>query len=179
MDACGAAGRGQRGPHLDRERVGLGGARVRECGDDHVADGRRALLDAAHNPAGARALAAWLARTAAGARPPLVFAAAADKDVAGMIGVLAPVVGDIVVTAFTDPRALEADALAVEVRRALAGDAGPRTVHVAATPADALDTAWRLSRDIVVAGSIFLLGEAYPLLGRPEPFARDRVEPQS
>ncbi|MFI5077493.1 MAG: hypothetical protein ACHQRO_09135, partial [Vicinamibacteria bacterium] len=43
-------------------------------------------------------------------------------------------------------------------------------VHVAATTAAALETAWRLSRDIVVAGSIFLLGEAYPLLGRPDPF---------
>ena len=97
-----------------------------------------------------------------------------------MIRALAPAVGDIVVTAFAGGRATAADALAIQVRAALA-DAGGRVerVHVAATTAAALETAWRLSRDIVVAGSIFLLGEAYPLLGRPDPFQPDRVEPGS
>jgi hypothetical protein len=65
------------------------------------------------------------------------------------------------------------------VRRALATAHGTRTVYVTATPAEALDTAWRLSRDIVVAGSIFLLGEVHPLLGRPDPFQPDRFEPES
>ena len=162
------------GIHVDRVAVETGLADARWPGRlDRVVlpDGRRALLDAAHNPAGARALAGWLSRTTPGARPPLVFAAAADKDVAGMIGALAPVVGDIVVTAFADPRASDANALAVQVRQALGDGIGTRTVHEAATPAEALETAWRLSRDIVVAGSIFLLGEVHPLLGRPDPFA--------
>ena len=94
-----------------------------------------------------------------------------------MIRALAPAVGDIVVTAFADARAIGADALAVQVRAALA-EAGGRVerVHVAATTAAALETAWRLSRDIVVAGSIFLLGEAYPLIGRPDPFEAGRFE---
>ena len=91
-----------------------------------------------------------------------------------MIRALAPAVGDIVVTAFADARATAADALAIQVRAALAGAGGRvERVHVAATTAAALETAWRLSRDIVVAGSIFLLGEAYPLLGRPDPFQPD------
>jgi len=161
------------GIHVDRAAVETGLAEARWPGRlDRVvlADGRRALLDAAHNPAGARALAAWLSRTTPGARPPLVFAAAADKDVAGMIAALAPVVGDIVVTAFSDPRAADAEALAAQVRQALGDGTDARTVHVTVTPADALATAWRLSRDIVVAGSIFLLGEVHPLLGRPDPF---------
>ena len=91
-----------------------------------------------------------------------------------MIAALAPVVGDIVVTAFADRRATDAEGLAVQVRAALGetgADAG--RVHVAATPAAALDAAWRQSRDVVVAGSIFLLGEVYPLLGRPDPFAAE------
>jgi dihydrofolate synthase/folylpolyglutamate synthase len=165
------------GIHVDRHAVetGLGDARWPGRLERVVlADGRRALLDAAHNAAGARALAAWLARTTPAA-PPLVFAAARDKDVAGMIRALAPAVGDIVVTAFADARAIAADALAVQVRAALAEDAlaergRVERVHVAATTAAALETAWRISRDIVVAGSIFLLGEAYPLIGRPDPF---------
>ena len=44
-------------------------------------DGRELLLDAAHNPAGAAALASYLDERRRG-RPPLVFAAMRDKDVA-------------------------------------------------------------------------------------------------
>ena len=165
------------GIHVDRRAVetGLAGAHWPGRLDRVVlGDGRRALLDAAHNPAGARALAAWLGRTTPAAPPPLVFALAGDKDVGAMMRALAPAVGDVVVTAFADPRAVPAEALAVQVRAAFAecaGEAGRvERVHVAATTAAALETAWGLSRDIVVAGSIFLLGEAYPLLGRSDPF---------
>jgi dihydrofolate synthase/folylpolyglutamate synthase len=165
------------GLHVDRRAVEAGLAEARWPGRlDRVAlpDGRRALLDAAHNVAGARALATWLGRTAAGARPTLVFAVAQDKDVVGMIGALAPVVGDIVVTAFADARATAPEVLGAQVRAAL-GETGATAgrVHVAASPSAALDVALRLSRDAVIAGSIFLLGEVYPLLGRPDPF---RVE---
>jgi dihydrofolate synthase / folylpolyglutamate synthase len=134
--------------------------------------GRTALLDAAHNAAGARALAAQLGRAADGARPTLVFAAARDKDVDAMVRALAPAVGDIVVTAFADARAAEPAALATRVRAALSppDDTGTR-VHVAPDVASALDAAFARGPHIVVAGSIFLLGEAYPALGRPDPFA--------
>ena len=115
------------GIHVDRRAVETGLGDARWPGRlDRVAlpDGRRALLDAAHN-AGGRAGAGRLARRAPRRPPPpLVFAAASDKDVAGMIRALAPVVGDIVVTAFADPRAIAADALAVQVRAALAEGAG-------------------------------------------------------
>jgi len=162
------------GLHVDRRAIETGLAESRWPGRlDRVTlpDGRRALLDAAHNASGARALATWLGRTSPGLRPPLIFAAAQDKDVAGMIRALAPVVGDIVVTVFDDARATAAEALGAQVRAAL-GETGATIgrVHVAASPAAALDVAWRLSRDVVVAGSIFLLGEVYPLLGRPDPF---------
>jgi dihydrofolate synthase / folylpolyglutamate synthase len=172
------------GIHVGRGAVETGLADARWPGRLErleLGDGRRALLDAAHNPAGARALAAWLLRGTAATPPPtLVFAAAGDKQVDGMIRALAPAVGDIVVTAFADARATPADALAVRVRAVLAetGGRGERVV-VAPTTAAALETAWRLSRDIVVAGSIFLLGEAYPLLGRPDPFQRDPLQPEA
>jgi len=171
------------GIHVDRRAVETGLGQAHWPGRlDRVslADGRRALLDAAHNAGGARALASWLSRGGPGltpdARPPLVFAAAKDKDVTGMIRALAPVVGDIIVTAFADRRSADAAALAVEIRAALGESAGSGRVHVAATPALALDAAWQRSRDIVVAGSIFLLGEIYPLLGRPDPFQPDRPD---
>jgi dihydrofolate synthase/folylpolyglutamate synthase len=161
------------GIHVDRRAVETGLADARWPGRLDRVDaggGRSAVLDAAHNPAGARALAAFLGRAAA-PRPPLVFAAAQDKDVDGMVRALAPAVGPIVVTAFDDARATPAEELATHVRRALGPDAPADRVIVAATTAAALDAAWQLGDRIVIAGSIFLLGEAYPLLGRPDPFA--------
>jgi dihydrofolate synthase/folylpolyglutamate synthase len=162
------------GLHVDRGAVETGLAEARWPGRlDTVtlADGREALLDAAHNAAGARALAAFLARTAAGAPRPLVVAAANDKDVEAMMRALAPAVGPIVATAFGDPRAIAADVLADRLRTALADrPGGGQPIHAAATPAAALEIAWQLGPRIVVAGSIFLLGEVYPLLGRPDPF---------
>ena len=163
------------GLRVDRRAVETGLAEAQWPGRlDRIAlaDGRRAVLDAAHNLGGARALAAWLVRTTSGARPPLIFAAAQDKDVAGMIRALAPAVGDIVVTTFADARATAAASLGAQVRTVL-GEIGADTgrVHVAGSPGEALEIAWRRSPDVVVAGSIFLLGEVYPLLGRPDPFA--------
>ena len=57
-----------------------------------LADGREVLLDAAHNPAGAAALASYLRELEPG-RLPLVFAGMRDKDVDGMLRALLPVVG--------------------------------------------------------------------------------------
>jgi dihydrofolate synthase/folylpolyglutamate synthase len=161
------------GIRVDRPAVETGLAEARWPGRLDRVDaggGRSALLDAAHNPAGARALAAFLRRTA-DRPPPLVFAASRDKDSAGMIRALAPAVGPIVVTAFADTRAMPAAELATHVRQALGPDAPADRVAVAATPEAALDAAWRLADRIVVAGSIFLLGDVYPRLGRPDPFA--------
>ena len=117
-------------------------------------DGRQALLDAAHNPQGASRLAAYL-RDSPFAGAPLVFAAMRDKDVDGMLRELAPEVGAIVFTRTSSTRSAEPAELAARLR-ALA----PRhAADEAASPADALATAWRISPRIVVAGSIFLLSD--------------------
>ncbi|MEZ5287702.1 MAG: Mur ligase family protein [Vicinamibacterales bacterium] len=75
----------------------------------------RVLIDAAHNPAGAAALASYLVD--AGVAPlPLVLAMMADKDVSGMIAPLAPVASRIVASEAVSPRALPAGALASRLR---------------------------------------------------------------
>jgi dihydrofolate synthase/folylpolyglutamate synthase len=124
-------------------------------------DGREAILDAAHNPAGAAALASYL-KTLSGDRPPLVFAVMRDKDIEGMLRELVPAIGALVVTRASTRRAAEPDALA-ERARAL----WP-SLHIAAipSPSAALDAAWRISPRIVVAGSIFLLGDVLRDLDR-------------
>jgi dihydrofolate synthase/folylpolyglutamate synthase len=117
-------------------------------------DGREALLDAAHNPAGAAALASYLDGEG-GAQRPLVFAAMRDKDVGGMFAALLPSVSHLVITRATNPRSADPTALAELAH--LSAPELPITIEPSLD--EALAIAWRLSPRIVVAGSIFLLGD--------------------
>ena len=73
------------------------------------------LIDAAHNPAGAQALASYLRDT--GSPPlPIVFAAMADKDLHKMIAALAPVASSFIATTVPHARARTAEQLAAEIR---------------------------------------------------------------
>jgi dihydrofolate synthase/folylpolyglutamate synthase len=120
----------------------------------HFPNGREMILDAAHNPAGAAALASYLA-TLAGERRPLVFAAMRDKDTDGMLRALIPHIGALVLTRASTARAAEPDALAARARTL----APSLPIVIQPSPHGALDAAWGLSPRIVVAGSIFLLGD--------------------
>jgi dihydrofolate synthase/folylpolyglutamate synthase len=115
------------------------------------------LLDAAHNPAGARALADYL-REAGWHEATLVFAAMADKDARGMLAALMPDVGRIICTTAPTPRSAGASELA-QIARAL--EPG-REVDSIENPAEALARACAMSRRVVAAGSLFLIG---PLRG--------------
>jgi dihydrofolate synthase / folylpolyglutamate synthase len=123
-----------------------------------IAEGREILFDAAHNPAGAAALASYL-RELQTEPLPLVFAGMQDKDLEGMLRALLPVVGPIVVTRASNRRSADPERLDELVHRI----APETSVTVAASPAEALDIAWRTSPRIVVAGSIFLLGDVMKL----------------
>jgi len=115
------------------------------------------LLDGAHNPAAARALADHLR----GIGPfVLVFGAMRDKDIRGMAEVLFPLARDV---ALTRPRVDRAARPAEIAERA--GSAG-RGAHLEGDPRKAL--AWARVRagsdaTVVVAGSLFLVGELRPL----------------
>jgi dihydrofolate synthase/folylpolyglutamate synthase len=124
------------------------------------ADGREALLDAAHNVDGAAALSAFLA--AAGPPRPIVFAAMRDKEVAVMIETLAPVASAFVMTRASNPRS-SAPAELAEIARRTAPNV---RVIVEATAGEAIASAWQLSPRIVVAGSIFLLADVMNELNR-------------
>ena len=125
--------------------------------------GREVLLDAAHNPDGASALAQALADDRSWSRPPLVFAVMQDKDAAAMLRVLLPVVGPVICTRASSTRAMDPDALATLIRT-LAPD---HAWTVEPTPADALRSAWRLAPRVVVAGSMFLIGDVIKVLETP------------
>jgi dihydrofolate synthase / folylpolyglutamate synthase len=126
-----------------------------------LGDGREVLLDAAHNPAGAAALASYL--TADGGDPrPLVFAAMHDKDASGMFKALLPAVSHLVLTRASNRRSADPSSLETQAR-ALSS----LPVTIAPSVAEALTIAWRASPRIVVAGSIFLLGDVMKELERP------------
>jgi dihydrofolate synthase/folylpolyglutamate synthase len=111
----------------------------------------RLVLDAAHNPAGTRALAQYL-RATWPQGVTLVFGAMKDKAVDEMLAPLAPVVRRIVCTTAPTARAMPADELAAAARR-LGFD-----VLTVVDPFDAVEEACQRDRLVVVAGSIFLIG---------------------
>jgi dihydrofolate synthase / folylpolyglutamate synthase len=124
-----------------------------------LAGDRTALLDAAHNPAGAATLAAYLREAYPGGAP-LVFGAVRDKDHEGMLRALLPHVSHLVMTAPVTPRA----AAPADVRDVAAALCPDLPVICEPDPVAALDRAWAHGPDIVVAGSIFLLGTVRPAL---------------
>ena len=120
-----------------------------------------ALLDGAHNPDGAAALAAALRALHPGRPVELVFGVLSDKDHAGMLAALAGAVRRIHVVAPATPRARPA----VEVR-ALAASLG-LDADAHASAADAIACARHAASDgalVCVAGSLYLVGEARALL---------------
>ena len=121
--------------------------------------GCQVLLDAAHNPAGARALASYL-QHAAPDGVGLVFAAMRDKAVREMLTILAPAAKSIVCTTAPGARAMAANEIA-----ALAAALGLQA-DVIADPVTAVTHACGEGRLVVVTGSIFLIGLVREWLAR-------------
>jgi len=119
-----------------------------------LANGSRVLLDAAHNPEGARALRTYLARWHP-ERPSLVAGIMRDKDADAILRELLPVTSSVIATAANTPRAMPANELASRVR---ALDA-TRPVVACDSAAAAIDAAVATSATVCVAGSIFMVGE--------------------
>jgi len=122
-------------------------------------EGCRVLIDAAHNAAGARALAAHLWNVAP-AGVTLVFGAMQDKAITEMLSALSPVVKSVVCTTAPNPRAMTADELLL-----LAASLGMRAEAIA-DPVSAVGHACASGPPVVVAGSIFLIGPVREWLAR-------------
>ena len=116
------------------------------------------ILDGAHNPAGARALAAYIGRFYSGRRVHLIFGAMRDKAVEEIGGILFPCATEVIATAPRQARALAPEAIlrasdhasmraasGIEEALALVADAPPQDV-------------------IFVTGSLFLVAEARDML---------------
>ncbi|MQA60892.1 MAG: dihydrofolate synthase [Actinophytocola sp.] len=131
------------------------------------------LLDSAHNPAGAGALATTLDTEFAFRRLSAVVAVMADKDARGILEALEPVVSDIVVTRNSSPRTMTAEELA-EVAIPIFGD---ERVHIEPRLDSAVETAVSLAEQsgdpeepisgggVLITGSVVTAGEARALFG--------------
>jgi dihydrofolate synthase/folylpolyglutamate synthase len=126
------------------------------------------LVDAAHNPHGARAVAAALAEEFAFSRLVGVLAVLADKDAVGVLEALEPVLDHVVVTRNSSPRCLPVEHLA----RLAVDVLGDGRVSVAPDLPEAIDAAIALVDDpahpggvgVLVTGSVVTAGEARLLL---------------
>ena len=81
-----------------------------------VKNGKTLVFDGAHNPHGAAALASALKKYFADERIHLVLGILADKDVDGVVGILAPLADRVTAITPSSPRALSASALKEKVR---------------------------------------------------------------
>lgn len=141
------------------------------------------LLDAAHNPHGAQALAAAISDEFAFSKLVGVVGVMGDKDVEGVLEALEPVLDEIVVTMSTSPRAMDADELA----SIAVGVFGAHRVTVEPRLDDAVEQAVRLAEEVdppeqeqgedalppavggvLITGSVVIAGEARALFGKAE-----------
>jgi len=143
------------GVRVGREEIRSGIASARWPGRMEEVGG--VLLDGAHNPDGAAALAAALPVLHPSRPVELVFGVLSDKDHEGMLSALAPAARRLHLVAPDSPRARDPGSY-VRAARMLGGD-----VDVHASLPEALACARAAARDgalVCVAGSLYLVGEA-------------------
>ncbi|MES9542955.1 Mur ligase family protein [Actinomadura sp. NPDC000600] len=154
---------------LDPALVRSGFAKSASPGRLEVArTGPTVLLDSAHNPAGMAATVATVTESFGFTRLAGVLAIAADKDVAGVLDQLEPVLAELVVTRNSSPRSMPPEELA-EIAE---GIFGPERVHVAERLDDAIDRAIGLAEEtgeyrgagVLITGSVVTAGDARTLL---------------
>lgn len=157
---------------LDVDAVRAGFATVTSPGRlERMRSAPAVFVDAAHNPAGAEALARTLAdefdfRYVVG-----VLAVLDGKDVTGILGALESVFDRLVVTENGSPRAMDVESLALRAEDVFGPD---RVVRAAGLP-DAIETATALVEEecggysgagIVITGSVVTAGAARTLFGK-------------
>jgi dihydrofolate synthase/folylpolyglutamate synthase len=121
------------------------------------------LLDAAHNPAGARALAQFLRQHCADRTIHLIYGSSSDKPVQEIAGILFPCAARVTLTASQVTRSIQPGELLRQVAH----------LHPNVVEAPSIEEAFdRIEHDAnpqdlgVVAGSIFLIGEAKGILAQ-------------
>jgi dihydrofolate synthase/folylpolyglutamate synthase len=119
-----------------------------------VSERPEVIIDGAHNPAGTRALAAYIRRFYSGRRVWLVYGALRDKAVAEMTSHLLPLADRVILTAPANSRAMAPEDIPAPgalVTHSIA----EAIAHLSIVPPEDV---------IFIAGSLYLAGEARALL---------------
>ena len=128
------------------------------------------ILDAAHNPHGARALAETLESEFTFDEIVGVFGVFADKDVDGILQALEPVINSLIVTSSSSPRAMSVDDLERIAKKIFGGDRVIKVERLEDALARAMSDARRPSAvnsvGVVVTGSVVTVGEARAIVKR-------------
>ncbi len=143
--------------------LGIDPARVQEAWAHVVWNGRyqrigNRLVDGAHNPPAATALARALAADGLQGKMTLIAGFCGDKDVKAVLELLKPFVRRALAVKTNNPRSLEAKELAVLMR-----EAGLPAVSAATSLEAALEVTE--GEQTLICGSLFLAGEALVALG--------------
>ncbi len=153
---------------LDRDRVNTTLKSVSIPGRmQTLTTDREWLLDVAHNPAAAQALARGLSAVPARGRTVAIVGMLGDKDVEGLVSALGSAVDKWIAVRANSPRAIPVDELARRV-----ANCANRGCLEAASMADALEQARRVTAGddrILVTGSFFVVGPALEALGLYSP----------
>ena len=142
----------------------------------------RFIIDGAHNPPAARALAAALRKYApfAGSVPTLVAGFCGDKDVDETLRILAPLVKKGIAVRTNNPRSLDPAELARKMESAGIPAISCDSIHLAlekmgSVPRRTGSVTKDGAVDVLICGSLFLAGEALAALGA-FPWQADRFD---
>jgi dihydrofolate synthase / folylpolyglutamate synthase len=133
--------------------------------------GQTLLLDGAHNPDGAKALRVALEQEFPNVKPTMIFGVFRDKDSSSMCRSLAPLAGRILLTPVHSERTEDPSKLVAACRESNAN----AEIEVCSSLGEALENA-RSAPFVVIAGSLYLVGEAMELLHVSKVSATDEKE---
>ena len=119
------------------------------------------IIDGGHNPAAALRVRDELKSLFPGKQIVLILAVSGDKDAEGIVSALAPVTSKIIVTRYSLPRSMSAENLCEIARRFSDNCVLEPNLERAIARADAEATE---NTVILIAGSLYLAGEALKLL---------------
>ena len=123
----------------------------------------RVIVDGAHNPPGAEALAEGIRRIAGGGKVSIVCGFCSDKDVGEVLRILSPLAAKGYAVESSNPRSMPALELSLKMRSAGIDASWCCSLK------EALDKAGRENSGlIVVCGSLFLAGDALVELGEAD-----------
>ncbi|MDQ2899999.1 MAG: bifunctional folylpolyglutamate synthase/dihydrofolate synthase, partial [Acidobacteriota bacterium] len=142
--------------HVPAAAIEKGIARVEWAGRlERLSEDPEIIADGAHNPAGARALAAYIDQFYSAQPIRLVYGAMRDKAVEEVVGILFPRFAEVIATAPRQARALDPAIYPSLIDHP--------NLRIAANLETAIHEARNLRSPLFITGSLFLVAEARKL----------------